>query len=365
MLYNFKGSGDPGASLLNVNGRLYGTALLSDAGDGTVYRITTGGSENVLHVFGGKGDGTNPGSDLIDVNGTLYGTTQSGGAYDSGTVFSITTSGTEKVLHSFAYGTTDGNWPVAGLVDVGGTLYGTTRSGGADASCKALVPAGCGTVFSITTGGTEKVLHSFRENTGGYYPEAGLVEVSGTLYGTALAGGAFGNKKTTRGGVVFSITTSGKTKVLHSFGNGTDGDCPEAGLVDVHGTLYGTTRIGGAYGDGTVFSITTSGAEKVLHSFYGSDGSYPWANLIDVSGTLYGTTYFGGAYANGDGGGTAFSITTGGKEAVLHSFGKSKDGEGPKAGLIDVDGTLYGTTIGGGTYHTGSYGNGTVFALTP
>lgn len=32
----------------------------------------------------------------------------------------------------------------------------------------------------------------------------------------------------------------------------------------------------------------------------------------------------------------------------------------PNAGLIDVNGTLYGTTTYGGTYN-----NGTVFALTP
>ncbi len=65
-------------------------------------------------------------------------------------------------------------------------------------------------------------------------------------------------------------------------------------MIDVNGTLYGTTLRGGAYGrrgDGTVFSITTSGTEKVLHSFgKGSDGVDPEAGLIDVKGTLYGTT---------------------------------------------------------------------------
>ncbi|MGC2634227.1 MAG: hypothetical protein WA215_08445 [Candidatus Cybelea sp.] len=43
---------------------------------------------------------------------------------------------------------------------------------------------------------------------------------------------------------------------------------------------------------------------------------------------------------------------------MLHSFDGQHDGEELSAGLIDVNGTLYGTTYAGGTY-----GYGTVFAL--
>jgi uncharacterized repeat protein (TIGR03803 family) len=70
-----------------------------------------------------------------------------------------------------------------------------------------------------------------------------------------------------------------------------DGEYPNAGLINVNNTLYGTTYGGGAYDDGTVFSITTSGKTTVLHSFgMTGDGEYPNAGLIDVGGTLYGTT---------------------------------------------------------------------------
>ena len=56
---------------------------------------------------------------------------------------------------------------------------------------------------------------------------------------------------------MFSVDpTIGTENVLHSFGNGTDGWGPYASLINVNGTLYGTTRYGGANGDGTVFSIT-------------------------------------------------------------------------------------------------------------
>jgi uncharacterized repeat protein (TIGR03803 family) len=55
-----------------------------------------------------------------------------GGASDDGTVFSITTEGTETILHSFA-GKSDGSYPVAGLIDVNGTLHALSRAGGQNA----------------------------------------------------------------------------------------------------------------------------------------------------------------------------------------------------------------------------------------
>ena len=49
--------------------------------------------------------------------------------------------------------------------------------------------------------------------------------------------------------------------ILWSFGNGTDGQTPVAGLIkDTSGNLYGTTFYGGAYGGGTVFQISNIGS---------------------------------------------------------------------------------------------------------
>ena len=137
----------------------------------------------------------------------------------------------------------DGKYPLAPLIDVGGTLYGMTNNGGAFHGHK-VCRGGCGTVFSMTTSGVVKVLHSFGHSQDGQYPdEAGLVDVGGTLYGTTSAGGALG------GGTVFSITTDGLEKVLHSFGAQGDGADPIGGpLLEVRGKLYGTTR-GGGTGD--------------------------------------------------------------------------------------------------------------------
>jgi uncharacterized repeat protein (TIGR03803 family) len=367
VLYRFNGGshGDhPGAGLISVNGTLYGTGGGGKAGGGflgkgIVYSVTMRGVMKVLHDFKGGSDGARPQAGLIDVNGTLYGTTYDGGRSSHGTVYSISTTGAEKVLHAFA-GNSDGAHPAAALVDMNGTLYGTTTFGGGGTCLASGHPFGCGTIFSITTSGVEKVVYAFTSESGGEYPQAGLIAVNGSLYGTTYGGGS-GSE-----GTVFRIGTAGVKKVLHNFGAGSDGRNPQAALIDVKGTLYGTTLYGGDVSEykGTVFSIRTTGAKyELLHDFSGTpDGSNPQASLIYVEGSLYGTTENGGANSND--GGTVYSISTTGAENVVHSFTAGQDGNYPIAGLIDVNGRLYGTTFKGGV-GSGSYGFGTVYALNP
>ena len=366
VLYQFDGStGDfPAAQLLDVDGTLYGTTRYGGANsDGVVYSITTDGAEKVLHSFGdGSADGRDPVAGLLDVNGTLFGTTTQGGSNNCGTVYSISPSGKEKVLYSFrgAERGFDGCSPWAPLIDASGTLYGTTLAGGHDN----------GTVFSISTEGIEKVLYRFsRHNKDGQRPFAGLVDVSGTLYGTTEFGGnCFGPGC----GTVYSISPSGKEHVLYRFhGGSSDGAFPIGGLIAVKGALYGTTYSGGSSvcnkSCGTVYSVTIQGTVKVLHYFGRSDGAKPHAGLILANGTLYGTTRRGGSgtgcvYGHHSGCGTVFSVSKSGVERVLHSFAGESDGGNPVASLVDVNGTLYGTTAnhllrGGGV--------STVFALTP
>jgi uncharacterized repeat protein (TIGR03803 family) len=344
----------PAAGLINLNGTLYGTTYFGGSsrcgyslhsGCGTVFAITASGTESVLYRFKGGGNGLNPSSSLIDLDGTLFGTTEHGGADKFGTVFSITPSGTQTVLHNFAGTPTDGADPSTALIDVKGTLYGTTNSGGTDDD---------GTVFSIAASGAESVVYNFAgKPTDGSGP-SGLVNVHGTLYGTTGSGGANGY------GTVFSLTTSGAERVLYSFKGGTtDGALPLGPLAYLHGKLYGTTLGGGAKGYGTVFSITTSGNETVIHSFKGrpTDGGMPRDGLINANGTLYSVTEFGGTNHFG----TIFSITPSGTVSILHSFtGSPSDGTFPEGALLYVNGTLYGTTWQGGSYKFG-----TVFALTP
>jgi uncharacterized repeat protein (TIGR03803 family) len=180
-----------------------------------------------------------------------------------------------------------------------------------------------------------------------------------------------------------------KEEVLHSFGNGKDGQNPYAALIfDASGNLFGTTHYGGSgtckinggVGCGTVFELTPKAGggwtEKILHSFGKvEDGQNPYDNslIFDASGNLYGTTFGGGAESTGCndyGCGTVFELTPkaggGWKEKILHSFNDySRDGYNPYAGLIfDASGNLYGTTANGGGCND-PYSCGTVFELTP
>lgn len=356
VLYSFKGrhtrdSAHPNSALVKVNGTFFGTTAGSHRGpalDGSVFSLTSAGSEKVLFLFKGTPkDGAVP-SDLVYVDGSLYGTTLRGGSNELGTVYSMTLSGKETTLHNFAGGPADGSTP-SGLININGTLYGTTAAGGT---------YGDGTVFAITPSGTETVLYNFKGGkTDGAKPTAPLIDVQGTLYGTTANAGKGGD------GTVFAIAPSGIETVLYSFKGGEeDGAGPLTSLVEVRGMLYGTTWSGGSShcgnGCGTVFAITPSGKESIVHMFTAgtTDGAYPDAPLMAVRGTLYGTTVFGGA----GGPGTLFSITSSGKESILHSFaGTSADGGYPETALLNANGTLYGTT-----YVGGSSGAGTVFALT-
>jgi uncharacterized repeat protein (TIGR03803 family) len=305
VLHSFGNANDgatPLASLLEINGRLYGTTEHGGEYDrGTVFSITRAGKEKVLHSFGLGTDGINPFAGLIDVNGTLYGTTAGGGT-GCGTVYKISPSGSEKVIHEFQK-TYDGCSPEAALTNVDGKLYGTTESGGID--------GGGGTVFSVTTRGIEQVLHSFvGSGIDGYAATGPLLDVNGTLYGETYWGGAYiSPSDCSRGcGTVFSITTGGSEQLLYSFRGRRDGMYPEGGLVQFGSALYGTTNRGGYVqrGAGTVFSITTSGDETVVHRFgKGSDGGSPLAALLAVNQTLYGTTDQGGS----SGAGTVFELT--------------------------------------------------------
>jgi uncharacterized repeat protein (TIGR03803 family) len=305
-----------------------------------------------LHLFQSGLDGASPMADLIDVNGTLYGTTSG----PCGTAFAMSTAGVQKILHLFQ-GDSDGCHPEGPLADVNGTLYGTTAEGGFG-PCDGV---GCGTIYTVTPSGGYSVLYSFVGGLDGKNPTSGLTYLNGTLYGTTSGGGAYG------GGTVYQIDGSGHESVLYSFGDTNDGSDPLAGLIAVNGVLYGTTAFGGKgeKAEGTVFSITTKGVERVLHTFVRTrtrrSGMTPTAVLTNVNGVLYGTTRYGGVNDEG----TIFSITFvkgSAKYALVYTFGQpgSSDGAEPASDVAFANGELVGTTISGGTSN-----EGTVYAVTP
>jgi uncharacterized repeat protein (TIGR03803 family) len=253
------------------------------------------------------------------------------------------------VLLSFSG--TDGAYPFGGVIfDKKGNLFGTASSGGT--ACSYVY--GCGTVFELTpnTDGswTRRVLHEFAGGGDGMNPVDSLVfDSAGNLYGTTQ-GGASGSS------TIFELKPcSGgtwKEKVLHVFTGGQDGGTVWAGLIlDAAGNLYGASQIGGIYGWGVVYKLTRqpNGVwnESLLYSFTGGhDGALPLATLaFDSTGSLYGTTIGGGSL----GVGVVFQLTptsAGWGYKQLHSF-LGRPGAEPYAGVIfDATGNIYGTSWG-------------------
>jgi uncharacterized repeat protein (TIGR03803 family) len=157
-----------------------------------------------------------------------------------------------------------------------------------------------------------------------------------------------------------------------------DGAYPTAGLTALNGQFYGTTyecgEIGCVYGIdscGTVFTVSTTGKERILYRFKGeNDGGNPVAGLTLLNGTLYGTASLGGSCVGiyckcQNGCGTIFSISGAGKEHLAYSFLGGKNGASPQASLTVLNRTLYGTTFQGGGSPRCEYGCGTIFAFTP
>ena len=363
ILYSFKSVDDgafPYASLIQgTDYNFYGTTTSGGNNrNGTIFEITPQGKEKVLYDFKGGEDGSNPIANLIqDKNGYFYGTTQAGGdANGNGTIFEITPQGKVKVLYSFKGvqgGNSDGANPEANLIVAkDGNLYGTAVNGG-DVLCNDGL--GCGVVFKITSQGQETVLYKFHWKNDGAFPLAGLIQATdGNFYGVTLWGGNY------EMGNVFKLTPQGQETVLYSFQGYMDGANPTAGLIQAtDGNFYGTTSLGGDNNNGIIFRLTPQGQETVLYKFQGGDdGVNPRSSLIQgTNGNFYGTTASGG-YNNS---GTIFEVTPQGQETVLYSLqGGIDDGYFPHDSLIqDADGSLYGSTFGGG-----SNNYGTIFKLS-
>jgi len=270
-----------------------------------------------------------------------------------------------KQLYVFQ-GHPDGASPFGGLVEMNGTLYGTTLNGSKNycsGSCGSNdCYLGCGTIFTISAG-KESVIYNFEGNFNdahdGSWPFVGLTALDGEFFGTTAVGGQFGD------GTVFITTPSGDERVVYSFmgstGSSTDGDDPEAVLTPLSGKLYGTTVYGGGngcggYGCGVVYWLTTIGKEFVLYRFQGGqDGFRVFAPTTALKNKLYGATLQGGGTGcGGQGCGTIYELSLNGKERVLYRFGGTSDGEFPN-GLTAVNGVLYGTTEGGGTKNSGTF----------
>jgi uncharacterized repeat protein (TIGR03803 family) len=292
----------------------------------------------------------------------------------------------------------DGLTPEGGLIiDQQGNLYGTTTLGGSGPCVLLGSPAGCGIVYELSPptqkGGpwTETILYNFQGGNDGYFPIGDLAfDKHGNLYGATWFGGGQGTGCNQyyggNCGTVFKLSPPKQKggawteKVLHSFAGGADGANPNGALVDRKGIVYGLTYSGGnqnckyddEVGCGTAFELRPPQkqhalwAERIIHQFdySSSNGSNPMAGLLlDSNGALYGSTLGGGPGP----GGTLFRMSSPRnskrwKFTILYGFSGNDNGYDPECTLlVDRLGRLYGTThVGqGGTLHGG------VFRLKP
>lgn len=333
--------GKPYGSLIQApDGALYGmTTAGGKNANGTIFRLTTGGSFSVLAHLNGSNAGNMPvGTIAIGKDSAYFGVTRSGGSFNHGTIYRIC-AGITTVLRSLNRAT-DGESPVGGLLRAtDGNLYGMTESGGTN---------GHGTIFRITPTGTFTVLRHMAV-ADGTKPQGKLVQGNdGLLYGAAYNGGSNGN------GTIFRLSTNGTGfTVVRHLAAATDGYAMLAGLTKgTDGALYGMTGSNTRF-----FKITTTGQFMVIKTLtYSTDGGSPAGELVlGTDGHFYGTMRDGGNYTSG----VIFRISATGTLTKLRFLNKATDGSTPVGSLVQgANGVLYGTTSAGG-----SFGSGTIFRI--
>ncbi len=361
-VYDFKGTpfgAEPKGPLVAAGSMLYGTTYWGGVNDeGSIFSLDPRGNVKTIHSFGGT-DGSHPIAGLTSAGPFLYGTAYWGGHRSAeclsgcGTVYRYDVAGHRLLLLHFFGGRSHAENPYAGVIDAGGTLYGTT-----DAIHTF------GTVYELKDDGTGfSVIHEFQGNRhdDGSTPKGDLVYSDGTFLGTTQYGGSVADRGY---GVIYRFrATNPNFGIIHKFLGwpSTLPRHPVGGLFKYGDTYYGTASSGGTYGCGGVYSLGPKGF-AVLHEFAcaPSDGNEPFSKLTAANGLLYGTTYKGGT----DNIGTVFAVSTDGKIYTSYGLpnadGKRPHGAYPYAGLVLHDGTLYGTTQNGGTYD-----KGTIFRVAP
>lgn len=383
VIHNFTGGADgsrPQTGTVDAAGNFYGTAPLGGQRGPNCQVLQCGLAFKLvekelgwlfipIYNFTGGTDAWDPTPGLIfGPDGALYGTTVYGGSgycpgcycQGCGTVYKLQPSPSrcvsplcqwqETILYNFTPSADDGGLPAAGVTfDAAGNLYGPTTGGGGSGYCR---DEGCGVVYKLARSGgtwTESVLYKFQ---GGYYggvPTSPVVfDSAGNIYGAEGYGGAYGS--------IYELTPAGSgwnDTVIYRFQSAAN-EFP-SGLLLYGGNFYGTT-LGGQNGGGSVYQLNLLGGDWTLNTIkifdYHSEQPSLQAPMVkDAQGNLYGAMPSGGQYGYG----TVFKLTPAGNGWAynsLHDFNGS-DGAAPGAVVLGPQGSLYGTTWGGGTFNEG------------
>lgn len=228
-----------------ADGWFYGTASAGGQnGLGTVFRYNTSTDVfEVVHTFTATTtdattklvtnvDGATPlaGLTVVDdpsdpTNNFLYGLASTAGGKSYGTIFRISTK-TQAFTKLHDFDGLNGARPAAELVlFTNGKLYGTTVSGGKDASGTA---TSYGTLFSYALDGTGFTLLHSLDGKSGASPGAPLIQLSDTvIIGSATTGSSCGSggifRYDSTGGTVTGNTKCGRKKGNAYGGSGATG----------------------------------------------------------------------------------------------------------------------------------------------
>jgi uncharacterized repeat protein (TIGR03803 family) len=368
LLHTFAGMGDgstpadgdtpAGRVLLASDGHFYGTTLFGGPYDlGTVYRLTKDGQVETVVAFGevlnevtGEMNGAFPSGGLVEFQGELYGTTESGGPFGEGSVYRVNleTGGLTEVATFDSFAGT-GAIPMGGLVVANGSLWGTTTLG--SCSPETFECNNLGTVFNVSLEtGLLTTVYQFTTETGAN-PVSGLTRApNGDLYGVTLGDEISGPIPST----LFKVSsTDGSFELLTSFNGADQGRSPATRpLITADGILYGTTTQGGSGDQGVIyrFDPATNALSTVTDFSSTSSAGAFGAGLVEVNGTLYGTANNGGSAASA---GIVYRLD-GNLIVPIHHF-DGISGLLPNNTLIAADGALYGTT--------GAPERGTIFRI--
>lgn len=339
---------DPTLSPIQLaDGDFYGVNWWAGQGNsgngGAVWKATTGGKVIALHTFSFDSSGKFPNGEnpviafAAGADGNLYGATESGGTANQGVMYKLTPGGSFEVLHNFCtlpgcpdatgpfilgsdgnfHGaqfrtifqlTPAGEWsqvftldPSLGTFTGGliqgsdGNFYGAGRSGSTG--------IWAGFVFQLTASGVFTILHTFQsfENV-----TSNLIQASdGNLYGATGSSGP--------GTGIFQLSTTGQIKFIHQM-TAAQGLSPTFLLQASDGNLWGLAANGGTAPDrpGTIFALTTAGKFLGSEEFNcESTGCIPQGMVEGSDGNFYGTAIQGGSAPNRNPLGTFFKIAAG------------------------------------------------------
>jgi uncharacterized repeat protein (TIGR03803 family) len=111
---------------------------------------------------------------------------------------------------------------------------------------------------------------------GRFYPQTLIVGDNGNFFGLTSSGGQ--STSVTGCGTVFQITSAGTESALHLFSLVTQGNVQQCAgasalISGADGMLYGTTTSDGDLYQGTLFSLSLDGVYTVLHTFGSTVGT--------------------------------------------------------------------------------------------